>query len=67
VKANTKKKKAQPTTTVTLSVPTELLRSIDEWASLNYPGIKVREKAMLYLIEMALEKNDGTSVDLDRG
>ena len=67
MKENTKKKTAQSTTTVTLSVPTELLRSIDEWASLNYPGIRVREKAMLHLIETALEENDGTSVDLDRG
>jgi hypothetical protein len=67
MKAITKKKKAHPTTAVTLSVRAELLRSIDDWASLNYPGIRVREKAMLYLIEMALEETDGTSVDLERG
>lgn len=68
MKATIKKKtaKAHPTTLVTLSVPANLLEKIDVWASLNYPGSKVREKAMLYLIEMAM-KEEAPSVDLERG
>ena len=62
-----KEGKARPPIQVTLSVPAELLKKIDDWASVNYPGIKVREKAMLCLFEMAMGDHDGMSVDLARG
>jgi hypothetical protein len=59
--------KARSTTLVRFSIPVDLLRKLDDWASINYPGVEVREKAMLYLIKTAMEENGGTSVDLARG